>query len=192
MHVLPAYTLDFLMFYSKAFSEVKEFRLAFGLPIAQPLTIADEANHTALLVEELAELAVAKSRKDQADAIIDAMYVHMGRLVQQNIYQPKMSTTAVAPFFVLYQVGEQLGFPIEEIWTEIQRSNMSKVIMDADLVDNEVSLLMSKGLEVDVIKSKHYYYLKASADCDELGIKKGKILKPSCYSPASLTEIIKR
>lgn len=186
------FTLEFLEFYKHAYNAVTQFRHVMGLPIGTQMTEPESHNHTALYIEELTELTQAKTKESQADAIIDSMYVLIGRYVQSGLYNPMMDPTAVGPCYALYQVGKTLEFPVKELFDEIQASNMSKVITDQSLVNSEVELLTSKGLDVEVVDKGGYYVLKASADCESLGIKKGKVLKPSTYQEANLKPLLKQ
>ena len=181
---------DFLDFYTHAYKAVTDFRRVMDLPIGTKMTEIESANHTALYVEELTELAVAKNKIDQADAIIDSIYVCMGRCVQAGVYQANMQPFMVYPIFALYNVARTLKMPVYALFDEIQSSNMSKTVTDQDSVKIEVEHLTSKGLVVEVIEKQGYYIFKAAKDCPEKGIKKGKVLKPSSYRAANLKPIL--
>ncbi|MDN5370519.1 MAG: hypothetical protein PWP74_1827, partial [Shewanella sp.] len=69
--------------YDKLYRDIREFRITFDLPVAVPDSLDDKQDqlHTSLISEELTELAEAKDKVEQADAIVDSVYVLMGRLV---------------------------------------------------------------------------------------------------------------
>lgn len=181
---------DFLDFYAHAYKAVTDFRRVMDLPIGTKMTEIESANHTALYVEELTELAVAKNKIDQADAIIDSIYVCMGRCVQAGVYQTNMHPYMAYPVLALYNVAMALKMPIYALFDDIQTSNMSKTVTDKESVQFEVEHLTSKGLVVEVIEKQGYYIFKAATDCPEKGIKKGKVLKPSSYIAANLKPIL--
>lgn len=69
--------------YDHLYRDISEFRSTFDLPVNDVDSLDDKADtlHTSLIIEELTELAEADSRIEQADAIVDSVYVLMGRLV---------------------------------------------------------------------------------------------------------------
>ena len=69
--------------YQKLYQDIEQFRSTFDLAVEAPESL-DEKNdllHTSLAIEELTELAEADSKIEQADAIVDTVYVLMGRAV---------------------------------------------------------------------------------------------------------------
>ncbi|MCG6282768.1 nucleoside triphosphate pyrophosphohydrolase family protein, partial [Vibrio diabolicus] len=69
--------------YDHLYRDITEFRSTFDLPVAAPASLDGKADtlHTSLAIEELTELAEADNKTEQADAIVDSVYVLMGRLV---------------------------------------------------------------------------------------------------------------
>lgn len=68
--------------FNHLYRDISEFRSTFDLPVASPESLDDKTDtlHTSLAIEELTELAEADNKTEQADAIIDSVYVLMGRL----------------------------------------------------------------------------------------------------------------
>src|SRR5208282_1157271 len=91
-----------------AFEQVSEFHRAFGLPIAStPSLPAPEVQilRRRLEEEEFLELQKAHDERDLieiADAVADLIYVLLGRCVSY-------------------------GIPIDQVFDEVHRSNMSKL-----------------------------------------------------------------
>lgn len=71
------------------YRDILQFRSTFDLPSEDETTLDDKADtlHTSLAIEELTELAEADTRIEQADAIVDSVYVLMGRLVHLGASQ---------------------------------------------------------------------------------------------------------
>lgn len=68
--------------YQKLYQDIEQFRSTFDLAVDSPESL-DEKNdllHTSLAIEELTELAEADSKIEQADAIVDTVYVLMEEL----------------------------------------------------------------------------------------------------------------
>jgi|SRR5579875_1999583 len=90
------------------FDDVKEFHRAFGLRIGVKPELPndlDQALRVDLILEETKELIKAHVTKDLvevADAIADLIYVACGMAVAY-------------------------GIPLNEVWAEVQRSNMAKL-----------------------------------------------------------------
>lgn len=72
--------------FTHLYQDISEFRFTFDLPIADLDSLDDKADtlHTSLAIEELTELAEADCKTEQADAIVDTVYVLMGRLVHRG------------------------------------------------------------------------------------------------------------
>lgn len=172
---------EYVGLYQHFFESVAEFRKVFGLPIATRMLPHEDDNHTALFVEELTELATAKTKVAQADAVVDSIYVHMGRLVQMNIFDPVHNSWQAYPIKILIEVSDRLGLPLLEIFDEVHQSNMSKVVNTEEELKQSIDVLTSKGYEVTTSKvhyhGKDYYVIKVAHDSDELGVKAGKVLK---------------
>jgi predicted HAD superfamily Cof-like phosphohydrolase len=76
------------------FDDVFEFRKAFGLSTSDKVRLLPEENqmlHARLLQEELYEFTEAKTIAQQADALLDMMYLIVGALEDMGIYQTAAS-----------------------------------------------------------------------------------------------------
>lgn len=104
----------------KQLDHVKDFHEAFGHPVAKEPVLLEKADwylRGSLLAEELDEYAIACDNKDLvgvADALGDQLYILLGTMLVHG-FQDK----------------------IEEIFEEIQRSNMSKLGEDGKPIYRE-------------------------------------------------------
>ncbi|CAG22874.1 conserved hypothetical protein [Photobacterium profundum SS9] len=118
--------------YDHLYRDIHEFRSTFDLDIESPETMNDKSDtlHTSLAVEELTELAEADSLVEQADAIVDSIYVLMGRLV--HLGEKKVEDNIGISYLIdlLLQVAERLEIDFVACWDEVHSSNMSKVCRD--------------------------------------------------------------
>jgi predicted HAD superfamily Cof-like phosphohydrolase len=89
----------------KQIGQVKEFRYAFGL--SNNVHDCDKELHQALVTEELEEMIQANNHVEIADAIIDQMYLLIG-----------------------YACNLQIEDKLEAMFSEVHRSNMSKLDKD--------------------------------------------------------------
>lgn len=112
------------------FTDVGDFHHKFGLPAFPSLTEPKPLDPELLrfrirfLEEELEEFKQASEQGDpveQFDALLDLVYVAMG-------------------------TAHLLGFPWQEGWDEVQRSNMAKVRAASDGTDSK------RGSSYDVVK----------------------------------------
>lgn len=100
------------------FEMVKEWHTAFGVPVAEkPTHLTDERYklRLELIAEEAAEYAVAIREGDlveMADALTDLLYVTYGAMIEH-------------------------GFPADDLFVEVQRSNMSKLGSDGKPICRE-------------------------------------------------------
>lgn len=91
-----------------AVDDVRDFHVAMGVPVAETLVVPDRHARRLrmrLIHEEADELLKAIDAGDvveTADGIADLVYVALGAALE-------------------------FGIPIEEVWHEVQRSNMAKV-----------------------------------------------------------------
>lgn len=94
--------------HSSFFDDVRDFHVLFNLPVGKipAFTDVDDVELRMRLVrEEIKELVdahVARDMVEVADAIADTIYVLCGMAVSY-------------------------GVPLNEVWTEVQRTNMAKV-----------------------------------------------------------------
>ena len=65
--------------YDHLYADILQFRETFDLPCEDPSSLDWQADmlHNSLIIEELTELAVADCKVEQADAIVDSVYVLM-------------------------------------------------------------------------------------------------------------------
>lgn len=179
--------LTFDEFYAHTYEKVKEFRTAMGLLVHTKMSEDDDTNHLALAVEELKELSDARSRAAKADAIVDLIYVHMGRRIQAGQYLPSMDSSGAYLIKVLWTLATTgYGWDLKALFDEVHRCNMTKFVLDEETAQNEKEILTSKGYEVDIINravgNQIYYVFVAASDVtfdDGKHVKKGKLLKPS-------------
>lgn len=184
----------------KLTTDITEFRTSFGLPIngamVNGLSKEDDALHTSLAVEELNELATARNNVEIADAVVDTVYVLIGREVQVGEWLSEIEVMVD----MLLAIADKNNIPFVKIWDIVHSSNMSKLCKDDE--DFEKSKRYYSNLGVPVfgekqpngmiaIKSKEnvsYVDTKGMAK----NIKKGKVLKSVSYNDASdlITEML--
>lgn len=177
---------------SKLATDIFEFRTTFGLPVN--VDNMDEFNdllHTSLIVEELHELSEADTEVDRIDAIVDAVYVLMGRFVEYGGSTNNYHGWTPELYFVdvLLQVAERHGFDFETCWNEVHRSNMSKVCHSVSEADTTYRHYAAKGIRTQYEKIGKYLVVKCQNDAAGK-IKPGKVLKSVNYSPANLVDIM--
>ena len=168
------------------FQDVTEFRRAFGLDLLiEQLTEEDIALHDSLIIEELTELADAKTDLDRLDAIVDSAYVLMGRFVH--------SVTSYKDFHfieILVKVAENKGYDFHKAWDIVHASNMSKLCVSLDEARLTVSDYEGKGYKsIEIIAMENYYIIRNAEDvtlsCGKF-VKNGKTLKSINYMEADL------
>ena len=178
--------------HEKLFRDVTEFRESFGLTInnstSDQISEEDDALHTSLMMEELEELVSANTLASAADAIVDIVYVCVGREVQYGGYINEMKVFINA----FIGVAAMKGIPFIKAWDIVHSSNMSKLCCDTD------EFLKSKkyyaGLGVDVEGQSQPNGMiaikctKRTIYADQKGfikeIKSGKVLKSINYVSA--------
>lgn len=128
-------------------TDVKDFHEKFNVPMADKPTIPDSdmLNYRiGFIEEELQELKDAASNNDiveMADAIIDILYV-------------------------TYGFGLIMGLPIQELWDEVQRSNMEK-ISGKEAMENGIPTTKPPRHEADVLKPMSWEAPKLKAIIEE-------------------------
>jgi len=189
MYQLKLLTLPLL---AKLEADIVEFRSTFGLPVnVNEMNEFSDSLHTSLIVEELHELSEADTDVDRIDAIVDAVYVLMGRHVECEYYHVMAHgyTPELYLVDVLLQVAERHGFDFEACWSEVHRSNMSKVCHSVSEADTTYRHYADKGIRTQYEKIGKYWVVKCQNDA--VGkIKPGKVLKSVNYSPANLVDIM--
>jgi hypothetical protein len=177
---------------SKMQKDIYEFRTTFGLGISDKLNDSDDTLHTSLIVEELGELSDADTEVNRIDAIVDSVYVLMGRFVQNMGLYPvtdMRNHTELYMVEVLLQVAAAKKFNFEACWNEVHASNMSKVCNTRlEAIDN-ARHYGELGIDIDTPKIGNYFVLKCLIDQNG-EIKPGKVIKSIYYRPAKLEGIM--
>ena len=176
--------------YSHLYSDIEEFRSTFDLPVAAPQTLDDKADtlHTSLAIEELTELAEADCKTEQADAIVDSVYVLMGRLV--HLGQKNVEDNIAISYLIdlLLNVAKNRNIDFIPCWDEVHSSNMSKVCRnEAEFADTE-AFYAKQDIKLMAVQKGDYIIAKCAEDFVSEGktIRQGKVLKSVYYRPADL------
>ncbi len=180
--------------YDHIYADISEFRSTFDLPVSEASSM-DEASdglHSSLIIEELTELAQADSKTEQADAIVDSVYVLMGRVVHLG-HSHIEDNMAVSYFIdVLLNAADNLNIDFIPCWDEIHSSNMSKVCRDhAEYLATE-SFYAKQGIKLMPVEKGSYIIAKCAEDFVSATktIRKGKVLKSVNYRPADLSILV--
>ncbi|WP_299013411.1 nucleoside triphosphate pyrophosphohydrolase family protein [uncultured Photobacterium sp.] len=178
------------------YRDIHEFRTTFDLDIENPSTLNEknDALHTSLAVEELTELAEADSLVEQADAIVDSVYVLMGRLVHLGDKQVEANLGISYLIDLLLQIAQRLEIDFVSCWNEVHSSNMSKVCRNEQEYADTESHYASQGVEIVGSQKGEYIIAKCAKDVDLEGksIRQGKVLKSVYYRPANLVKLVIR
>lgn len=115
--------------YDHLYRDISQFRQTFDLPCEDPNSLDEQADilHTSLIIEELTELAIADCKVEQADAIVDSVYVLMGRLVHLGAKQVDDNLPISYLIDLFLNVAEHCQINFLPCWDEVHSSNMSKV-----------------------------------------------------------------
>lgn len=144
---------------------VAEFHKTFNAPVLETPQIPSVercALRVSLLQEELSELKEAIDAHDLvevADALCDLQYVLSGAVLE-------------------FGLGEKFG----KLFSEVQRSNMSKACENEEQAIQTMQHYQAKGVESYYEKSGDKYNVHRTSD--------DKVLKSIFYSPADLKTII--
>lgn len=145
---------------------VAEFHRTFKHPILETPTIPDEARcrlRVALIAEELKEMEVAILEKDIvgiADALCDIQYVLSGAVLEFG-----------------------LGGKFNELFNEVQRSNMSKACNSEAEAEKTIQFYKDKdGTECYYRKEGEKWLVYRKSD--------NKTIKSVSYSPADLDTVL--
>ncbi|KPA51585.1 nucleoside triphosphate pyrophosphohydrolase family protein [Photobacterium lucens] len=178
------------------YRDIREFRSTFDLDIESPQTLDEQADalHTSLAVEEMTELAEADSLVEQADAIVDSVYVLMGRLVHLGDKKVEDNIGISYLIDILLQMSARLGIDFMACWNEVHSSNMSKVCRNADEYADTEAFYAKQGVTLTASTKGDYIIAKCAQDVDLEGkvIRKGKVLKSVYYRPADLVKLVIR
>lgn len=182
----------------KLYGDIKNFRRLFDLPVEMPraITSKEDGLHTALAVEELKELALANTHIDRLDAIVDTIYVMMGRAVQEGWISLRDNPGFYHAIDLLLQVGQSFDYDVLAAWDIIHQSNMSKVCDTIEIAELTYEHYQAMGIDTRIEWSEHgnKYLIKVAKeytdDKDNL-VRVGKVLKSVHYTPADLTPLFK-
>ncbi len=180
--------------YDHLYRDIAQFRATFDLPSedASTMTSATDALHTSLIVEELTELTEADSKLEQADAIVDSVYVLMGRLVHLGATQVQDNIAISYMIDILLQVAKNKEIDFIPCWDEVHSSNMSKVCRNEQELNETIAHYAKQGVEIVGTQKGDFIIAKCAKDVDMAGkiVKQGKVLKSVYYRPADLTNLL--
>lgn len=180
--------------YQKLYADISQFRETFDLPCNDANSLDEQADnlHSSLIIEELTELALAPCKVEQADAIVDSVYVLMGRLVHLGAEKVEDNIGISYLIDLFLNVAKQLDINFLPCWDEVHSSNMSKVCRSQQEYSETQSFYAEQGVKlVDSIKGE-FIIAKCAEDvqlADKL-VRKGKVLKSVFYRPADLAPLI--
>ncbi|WP_153447073.1 nucleoside triphosphate pyrophosphohydrolase family protein [Vibrio algicola] len=187
------FTLLTLELFAHLYQDISEFRFTFDLPIADLSSLDDKADtlHTSLAIEELTELAEADCKTEQADAIIDTVYVLMGRLVHRGDDSVKANIGISYIIELLLHVAKNRGVEFLPCWDEVHSSNMSKVCRSEQEFIETQAFYAKQNVELEAVKKGDYIIAKCAKDIEMQGktVRKGKVLKSVYYRPADLESL---
>ncbi|MCE7661387.1 nucleoside triphosphate pyrophosphohydrolase family protein [Vibrio fluvialis] len=179
--------------YDHLYRDITEFRSTFDLPVATPASLDDKSDtlHTSLAIEELTELAEADNKTEQADAIVDSVYVLMGRLV--HLGDAKVSDNLAISYLIdlLLNVAANRGIDFLPCWDEVHSSNMSKVCRNEQEYSETEAFYAKQGIQLMAVQKGDYIIAKCAQDFVSEGktIRQGKVLKSVYYRPADLAKL---
>lgn len=136
--------------YDHLYRDIHQFRSTFDLPIEDETSLDEQADtlHTSLAIEELTELAEADSRVEQADAIVDSVYVLMGRLVHLGATQMNDRLEISYVIDLLLHVAKNRDIDFVRCWDEVHSSNMSKVCRNEQELEETIAHYAKQGVEI--------------------------------------------
>ncbi|WP_282111154.1 nucleoside triphosphate pyrophosphohydrolase family protein [Shewanella algicola] len=176
------------------YRDIFEFRNTFDLPVNDSTSLDDQADtlHTSLIIEEMTELAEADSRIEQADAIVDSVYVLMGRLVHLGAAQVSDRIEISYLIDLLLNVAKNREIDFIKCWDEVHSSNMSKVCRNEQELNETIAHYAQQGVEIVGSKKGEFIIAKCAKDVDMGGkvVRQGKVLKSIYYRPADLTSLV--
>ncbi|MBO0215298.1 nucleoside triphosphate pyrophosphohydrolase family protein [Vibrio sp. Vb2880] len=179
--------------YDHLYRDITEFRSTFDLPVAAPASLDGKADtlHTSLAIEELTELAEADNKTEQADAIVDSVYVLMGRLV--HLGDANVSDNLAISYLIdlLLNVAVNRGIDFLPCWDEVHSSNMSKVCRNEQEYAETEAFYAKQGIHLMAVQKGDYIIAKCAQDFVSEGktIRQGKVLKSVYYRPADLAKL---
>lgn len=180
--------------YEKLYADITQFRLTFDLVCAAPETMNDKEDelHTSLIIEELTELAEAPCKVEQADAIVDSVYVLMGRLV--HLGETKVEDNIAISYLIdlFLNVAKQRKIDFMACWNEVHSSNMSKVCRNQQEYADTVEFYSKQGVKLTDSVKGEFIIAKCAEDVqmENKVVRKGKVLKSVYYRPADLAPLV--
>jgi hypothetical protein len=179
--------------YSALYHDISEFRSTFDLPVADPASLDQSADtlHSSLAIEELTELAEADCKAEQADAIVDTVYVLMGRLVHLGATDYTQSLEITYLIDLLLHVASNRGIDFKQCWDEVHSSNMSKVCRNQREYDETEAFYAEQGIKLMAVEKGPFIIAKCAEDyvSESKTVRKGKVLKSVYYRPADLATL---
>ena len=181
--------------YDHLYRDIHQFRSTFDLPIEDEATLVEKADtlHTSLAIEELTELAEADSRVEQADAIVDSVYVLMGRLVHLGAtgVNDRLEISYVIDLLLHVAINRDIDFV--SCWDEVHSSNMSKVCRNEQELEETIAHYAKQGVEIVGSQKGDFIIAKCAKDVEMAGkvVRQGKVLKSVYYRPANLDKLVK-
>ncbi|QYK13270.1 nucleoside triphosphate pyrophosphohydrolase family protein [Shewanella rhizosphaerae] len=180
--------------YDHLYRDIHQFRSTFDLPIEDETSLDEQADtlHTSLAIEELTELAEADSRVEQADAIVDSVYVLMGRLVHLGATQMSDRLEISYVIDLLLHVAKNRDIDFVRCWDEVHSSNMSKVCRNEQELEETIAHYAKQGVEIVGSRKGDFIIAKCAKDVEMAGkvVRQGKVLKSVYYRPADLAKLV--
>ncbi|MGJ8581598.1 MAG: nucleoside triphosphate pyrophosphohydrolase family protein [Psychromonas sp.] len=180
--------------YTKLYTDITQFRETFDLLCNAPDSMDDKADelHTSLIIEELTELAEAPCKVEQADAIVDSVYVLMGRLVHLGNTQVEDNLAISYLIDLFLNVAKQRNIDFITCWNEVHASNMSKVCRNQQEYDDTVTFYAKQGVQLTDSVKGDFIIAKCAEDVqlENKLVRKGKVLKSVYYRPADLAPLV--
>jgi len=181
--------------FNHLYRDIFEFRSTFDLPVNDSASLDDKADtlHTSLIIEEMTELAEADSRIEQADAIVDSVYVLMGRLVHLGASQVNDRLEISYLIDLLLNVAKNRKIDFIQCWDEVHSSNMSKVCRSQQELAETIAHYAKQGVEIVGSTKGEFIIAKCAKNVDMAGkvVRQGKVLKSVYYRPADLTKLVR-
>ncbi|MGF1762028.1 nucleoside triphosphate pyrophosphohydrolase family protein [Aliivibrio kagoshimensis] len=177
------------------YQDIKQFRSTFDLAVEDPASLDDKSDtlHSSLIIEELTELAEADCKVEQADAIVDSVYVLMGRLVQLGDQKVEDNLTISYLIDLLLHVANNRNIDFITCWDEVHSSNMSKVCRTEQEYQETEAFYANQGVELMATVKEEFIIAKCAKDVELANktVRRGKVLKSVYYRPADLDKLVK-
>jgi predicted HAD superfamily Cof-like phosphohydrolase len=177
------------------YQDIKQFRSTFDLAVEDPASLDDKSDtlHSSLIIEELTELAEADCKVEQADAIVDSVYVLMGRLVQLGDQKVEDNLSISYLIDLLLHVASNRNIDFVTCWDEVHSSNMSKVCRNEQEYQETEAFYAKQGVELMATVKGEFIIAKCAKDVEleNKTVRRGKVLKSVYYRPADLDKLVK-